>query len=238
MLQSDKEVHFEEKTHTYTVEGNQLKSVTAAVGECFEKFDATLISKTMANKHFNDPESKYYQQDDCQIREAWKEKAELGSKMHKAIEKFLCDGELPDKEYQKSMEWVQFQNFMYDHRDWKCVASELRKFKRSKKRKRDVYGFAGTIDAIFKTPDGYVIVDWKRCEKIRRDGFRRGKDVMVAFDDCNFNKYSLQLSCYVNLILGQVHIKDMYIVQFHPTMEDYRIHKAISLHMEAGKLLE
>lgn len=232
-------LQFDEATHTYTVEGVRLTSVSEVVASQFKKFDKEGKAAQMHARDRNDPNAQYYGMTVAEIIALWdgtgNDSRNAGLALHKAIEIFLLKGTTPDENYRKTMEWIQFENFMYDHKDWECVACEKRRFKISKKRRRGHYGYAGTIDAIFKTPDGYVIVDWKRAKKIEYDGYGTGQDMMRHVPDSNYYKYSLQLSCYAHL-LGK--ICELYIVQFHPTIEDYQIHRAHNFHVEAGKLLE
>lgn len=65
----------------------------------------------------------------------------------------------------------------------------------------DAEGIAGSIDFVGRLPSGsLVIVDWKRCGKLRDDvvaGFKRFMDAPLGhLDDCSGAKYTLQLSIY------------------------------------------
>jgi hypothetical protein len=59
--------------------------------------------------------------------------------------------------------------------------------------------------------------------------------MMKHVADCNYNKYSLQLSLYKHLI--RVEIAAMYIIQMHPTIENYRKITAHNFSEEAAILL-
>ncbi len=61
------------------------------------------------------------------------------------------------------------------------------------------HDLAGSIDAIFKMPDGkIVVVDWKLSDKLYMNmtGFKKMKKPVNNLDDCDGAAYSLQLGIY------------------------------------------
>ena len=84
----DDHISFEEGPHIYTVLGerNTYTSVTTWNHTHFPKFDKEAVLKKVLNspKRLNDPEYKYYQKTEDEIREMWSsnEAAEAGTKMH------------------------------------------------------------------------------------------------------------------------------------------------------------
>lgn len=185
---------------------------------------ASNLAKTKATDHT----SKYFGMNKQQIMESWKEAGtesrDQGLQLHRDIEDYYRHQRTPLNKNRP--EWKQFTNFVADHPDWVCIANEL---------KVHNHKVAGTIDAVFDTPEGVVLVDWKRCKAIDYSGHGMGVDIMRHVPDCNYSKYSLQLSLYRKLIW--ITISNCYIVQMHPDLENYHKIKAQNYHMEADILL-
>jgi ATP-dependent exoDNAse (exonuclease V) beta subunit len=221
-------LQFEEASHTYMVNGVKLRSVSEIVASQFKKFNSHVISRMIARKKAEDETSEYFNMTADDIMNKWnetgKQSRDAGTRMHHLIENFYKHCQEPEDE---SVEWKQFEEFRKENPDWICLATEHRVHNNK---------VAGTIDAIFDTPEGVVLVDWKRTKAIDYSGHGMGKDHMKHVADCNYSKYSLQLSLYRALINCDVHA--CYIVQIHPSLETYQKIKAQNFHIEAKKLLE
>jgi ATP-dependent exoDNAse (exonuclease V) beta subunit len=220
-------LQFNEEAHIYSVGDKILISVTQIVESQFRPFNARVVAAQLEKTQAYDPKSEYFQMDRYEIESHWKrigrESREKGTQLHKAIECFYQHGHAPQE---PSIEWDQFTRFHNDHPDWFMIASEHRVHN----------GYAaGTIDAIFDTPEGIVLVDWKRSKAIDYAGYGQGRNMMKHAADCNYNKYSLQLSLYKQLI--RVEIAAMYIIQMHPDIENYRKIRAHDFAAEAEILL-
>jgi ATP-dependent exoDNAse (exonuclease V) beta subunit len=220
-------LQFNEEAHVYTVDGKVLISVTQIVESQFKPFNARVVAAQLEKTKANDPKSEYFQMDRYEIQSRWKtigkESREMGTQLHKAIECYYQHGHSPQE---PSVEWDQFVRFHADHPEWIMIAAEHRVHN----------GYAaGTIDAVFDTPEGIVLVDWKRAKAIDYSGYGQGRNMMKHVADCNYNKYSLQLSLYKRLI--RVEIAAMYIIQMHPTIENYRKIRAHDFSEEAAILL-
>lgn len=219
---------FNEYLHQYTLGDRPLVSVSQIVESQFRPFNATIISGVLAKTKAQDPLSPYFGMDQTAIQTQWviagREAREKGTTLHKAIECFFEHGNSPNPE---PPEWKQFLKFAQDHPQWICIATEHRVFN---------HYAAGTIDAVFDTPEGVVLVDWKRCKAIDYAGHGQGRDMMKHVADCNYSKYSLQLSLYKQLIGCTV--ANCYIIQFHPDNESYRKLRAQDFYMEASALLK
>lgn len=220
-------LQFDEEAHVYSIEGRPLISVTQIVESQFRPFNPRVVASVLERTKANNPESEYFGMDRYQIQNKWvqagKEAREKGTLLHQQIECFYKYGHYPEVE---TPEFKQFLRFAYDHPDWLLIASEYRV--------HNDYA-AGTIDAVFDTPDGVILVDWKRARSIDYAGYGQGRDLMKNIADCNYSKYSLQLSLYRNLI--HVGIAEAYIVQVHPDIENYRKIKAQYFDQEARILL-
>lgn len=220
-------LYFDEATHTYKIDDDALKSVSQLVSSQFRPFNANIIATNVAKSKTSDPESRYYGMTKDDIIQVWAESGrdarEKGTNLHRHIETFYIQGKSPEI---ITPEWSHFLQFIADHPDWTIVGCEVRVHNKK---------VAGTIDAIFNTPDGLVLVDWKRCKAIDYSGHGTGVDLMAWADDCNYNKYSLQLSLYRQLI--SYHIVAAYIIQLHPDLDRYQKIRAQNFHIEAGQLL-
>jgi ATP-dependent exoDNAse (exonuclease V) beta subunit len=156
--------------------------------------------------------------------ETGKESRDAGTNIHRQIEEYFKYGVEPVNP--DFPEWVQFKDFQSVNSDWECLATEY-KVHNDK--------VAGTIDAIFYTPEGIVLVDWKRTKAIDYSGYGMGRDRMKHVADCNFSKYSLQLSLYRQLC--PFNVVACYIIQIHPSLETYQKIKAQNFDVEARSLI-
>jgi ATP-dependent exoDNAse (exonuclease V) beta subunit len=220
-------LYFDEVTHTYRLDDQTLKSVSQIVASQFKPFNARVVAATLERTKAKDPDSPYYNMNREEIVQQWamlgKDARESGTLMHLQIEHYYLHNHIPDLH---TREWGHFADFVTDHPKWHILGCEVR-VNNTK--------VAGTIDAIFDTPEGIVLVDWKRCKSIDYSGYSRGIHHMMFAEDCNFTRYSLQLSLYRQLV--QFNVANCYIVQLHPDMNTYRKVKAQNFHMEARRLL-
>lgn len=220
-------LYFDEATHTYRLGDTYLRSVSEIVASQFPPFNANAVAASLERNKTTDPDSRYFGMDRKSILQQWKtagqEAKEKGTGLHRAIEDFYLQGVHPET---PSPEWDQFLSFYRDHADWVICGCEVR-VNNAK--------VAGTIDAIFNTPDGVVLVDWKRCKAIDYSGHRRGIGLMAYAEDCNYNKYSLQLSLYRELVGCEV--AGIFIVQMHPDLDRYQKLRAQNFHVEAKQLI-
>lgn len=222
-------LYFDEASHTYIFCDKILRSVSSIVASQFRKFNSHCVSRSIAKSRSNDKESVYFGMTQEEIVQRWneasKESRDAGTELHRNIENFYVFGARPENE--DKIEWQQFLQFVNDHPSWVCIGNEKQVHNGS---------VAGTIDAIFDTPEGVVLVDWKRTKAIDFSGYGMGKDVMKHVADCNYSKYSLQLSLYKNLCAFEV--TACYIVQMHPSIEKYQKIRAQDFSIEANMLIK
>lgn len=219
-------LQFIEQGHVYTLNNKVLKSVSSIVASQFRKFNSNAIASAISKKRRDDEGSAYCGMSKEDIIKQWnesgKESRTLGMQLHRNIESFYRDGVNPPD----SPEWQQFLQFHKDHSDWTCIANEYQVHNDK---------VAGTIDAIFDTPDGIILVDWKRCKAMDFSGYGMGRGVMKHVADCNYSKYSLQLSLY--RALCNIEVAGCFIIQMHPSLEKYQKIRAQNFHIEAKQLL-
>ena len=85
--------------------------------------------------------------------------AEIGTQVHTYIDRLLKDEDVNDIPDQLEPAIQGFLKWRRKYIDWEYIGSELGVYSMK-------YSVAGTIDALFNTPDGYVIVDWKTSSGI------------------------------------------------------------------------
>ena len=85
--------------------------------------------------------------------------AEIGTQVHTYIDRLLKDEDVNDIPDQLEPAIQGFLKWRRKYIDWEYIGSELGVYSTK-------YAVAGTIDALFNTPDGYVIVDWKTSSGI------------------------------------------------------------------------
>ena len=85
--------------------------------------------------------------------------AEIGTQVHTYIDRLLKDEDVNDIPDQLEPAIQGFLKWRRKYIDWEYIGSELGVYSTK-------YSVAGTIDALFNTPDGYIIVDWKTSSGI------------------------------------------------------------------------
>ena len=85
--------------------------------------------------------------------------ADTGTQVHNYIDKLLKGEDVNDIPDQLEPAIQGFLKWRRKYIDWKYIGSELGVFSIKQ-------SVAGTVDALFETPDGYMIVDWKTSSGI------------------------------------------------------------------------
>ncbi len=233
----DESITFDEGPHIYTVKGNSnYLSVTTFIHKQFQGFDADKIIHNMMNSE-NWSSSKYFGMTPEEIKSLWKnngiEAAKAGTKMHYDIEQVYNNKKVNNV----SPEFKLFEVFKTDHKDLIPYRTEWMIYDESLQ-------LAGSIDIVFKNPDGtYSIYDWKRCKQIytfnRFNKFSK-TPCISHIPDINFWHYTLQLNCY-KMILEKnysITIRDMYIICLHPNQKKYKKIKLPEVKNEMTNLFE
>ena len=188
-------LQFDEASHTYTYDGQDLVSVTQFLGRFFETFDGPKVARRVVTN----PNSKYHGRDPDELVAEWeaggRQARELGSLLHSNIQQQLVDGEVRGE---RSDEFHHFEKFIAG-REWRPLMVEQQVC-------CPKLGIAGTVDAVFEDPRGDVVIcDWKRAKKMKFDNrWRKAMPPIEHLDDCDLSKYSLQLSLYRHLLRGQL----------------------------------
>lgn len=181
----------------YTHEGEPVRySVTQFIGRFFPPFRATTVAEACARKRGISSD---------QVLAEWRSASDRGTRVHEHIHFFLNGFDVDDD----SGEFASFSTFCDDHPEWTLLKSEFIVHSRD---------IAGSIDALFLDEQGKVhMVDWKVTNKDLKHHYGRyAKTPIHHLQDTSYNRYSLQLNLYRQLVKEFIIFK-MWIVQLTPT---------------------
>jgi ATP-dependent exoDNAse (exonuclease V) beta subunit len=209
----DKDIHFQEEGHQYTIRGDKYyKSCTTWVKSFFEKFNPDAIIDKMMNSSTWET-SKYFGMSKQEIKDGWSENgkraSEFGTRMHKHIEDFYNGNELPSD---LTVELEMFVQFYQDHIEMIPFRTEMMIYD------EDIR-ICGSVDMLFRNEDGtFSIYDWKFSKEIQTHSYgKKGLSPLEHLNDCNTVHYTLQLNMY-RVILERKYgfvIRDMNLVFMH-----------------------
>ena len=221
-----------------------LMSGTTYIGSIlFSEFIPDIvIANMMASRNW--PNSKYFGMKPDQIKALWREKARLGSEMHKNIENYYngLPYDATTKEFQL---FLQFEEKRIRENELIPFRVELMIF--------DILlMWSGSIDMIYipKDPakqfdkDGRRIVhlyDWKRTEKIDRENrWQKGiSPITEDMDDSTYNHYWYQLVLYEVIVirtLGWV-VAGKCLVKLHPDQNEPILMEVICTPLQKARLI-
>lgn len=183
---------FVEETHTYTVDGKILPSVSGLIKNYVEPFPKDAAKWSAKKRGISEQ----------QIRAEWKatadEACERGTRVHLFGEEYPFDDSLKPACNQE----IAITKF------WKDVPDHIVPVMMEATMYHKIAGYAGTADIIMydRQKDGIVIGDYKTNKDLFKN--YKGKRMLGPFShllDNPFNKYTLQLS-YYQILLEQVGI--------------------------------
>jgi hypothetical protein len=239
----DNQIHFDEPTHVYTINGESKGwvSCTGFLHSFFPKFDADeVIDKMMKSKNW--PNSQWFGMSKEAIKAAWnangREASEAGTAMHLGIEMVMNAAEdevVP--EVKETKEWEYFWNYWrIDSEIWEPWRTEWEVWD-------DELKLAGSIDMVYRNKkDGtFAIYDWKRAKEMKMDNsFGKGYGPVSHLPDSNYWHYTLQLNMYRWLLekhYGLV-ISEMALIVLHPNNKNYKRFKLNRLEEEIEGMVE
>lgn len=227
------------RTHTYSVQGRQLRSVSSRVSSCFAQFDADATIARMRANEEKFASGPYAHMTDAQIKSCWRKKGEraalTGTDFHSHVENYLNgESELPT-----GREFDQFKQFARDFGIDKLIGVNVQcdrqraylKYKSNAPHlqceSRVYYNdTAGTIDCVqFHSPTEVTIYDWKRSIKAfdKNSYGRTSIHSYIDLPDAPYYRYALQLNLYRAILNAMGYtVRAMYLVQFHPDIATYR----------------
>jgi cell pole-organizing protein PopZ len=212
------DIVFNEASHTYADARNQTgtadyTSVTTLIEKFFPFFDEEAYIE-----HFMAESGKSREE----VVRKMLEPSERGTFMHQQIEYFL-KGKPHEEDFK------EFQLFLKFHEE-QILRRGLEFYDAEKIVTLPQYGIAGTVDALFRKPDGnFVMVDWKRSKNLIIDGYPkkygtgRGLSILSHLDNSSYYHYELQQSFYKYILETEYGMKvsSMILCVLHPEYDRY-----------------
>lgn len=204
-------IFFKEDTHQYfnKLTNEEYQSVSHVIDEYKDHFDADKMSKLVAKKKGMSQEEVLKEWD--QIRDF---ACDRGTNLHEALENFIKFGEV-DKNYKKVIEsYINCVSKIINENELKQIYSEILFYNHDTK-------IAGTSDICWVHNDEtFTIGDFKTNKKFRY--FSEYKNWMKYpishLMECEFNKYTIQLSLYAYMceVLTNKKCRGLIILYLNP----------------------
>ena len=202
-------------------------SVSKIVEAMHEPFDKEGVANKAFSKHFNDPNSKYYHMSVQEIIDSWNAKAELGRNNGKALDTYigmiLENHESKDilEKYKASLNEIAANKCnVFDRFYNENIVNKLEFLTREQMLHDETKGVVGRFDAMFlkndvRTPgvQNLLLIDWKNIEKIETsNSYSKLKGPLYKYDDCELNRYTIQLYIYVYILRKVYRLTDVRII--------------------------
>ena len=219
-------LEFEPNSHEYRINSKYLQSITRLLGDSEVRFIPDDVIRKCYKAWQKNPESKYHEKSRDEIKQMWIDARDLGTLMHAGIENFFKTN--LEFYVSSSPESIQFRNFCREHADllFPIIGIEQRIVDQ-------YYRLAGTVDLISadERNEGLILIDWKRTPKVLKPQ-NNSKKVDGS------SNYWYQLNLYREIIENNYSVKvsQMYIVQLHPELDNYRLVHVDRI--ECGHLLQ
>lgn len=195
--------------------GKSEMSISTVLSMLIKPFDKDGVAKKTFDKHFNNPDSQYYQMSIEQIIESWENKAAVSCDYGRKLDTYI-QGTLEGEDMEL---WKLDNNYDLDERlhgicdgfdefikvlkektDYEDIGGEIQLFY-----KYNGVLFNGRTDRIFfsKSKNKFLIVDWKNSGDIVLSN-KWGKLLgpLSKYDECNGNTYTLQTQFYKTALIN------------------------------------
>lgn len=165
-------------------------SVTGVLKGCFPPFEEERLAERSAARRGVTKEEVI-----AEWRASGRAACRLGTRVHAVAEDAVLGRAarlVPESEHERGLMRVAWQVATRIREMWQVVAAEQIVFS-------TLVDVAGQIDLAARDGDGVLwLLDWKTNREIRRDSRYGVKGVgpVGHLDDCEFNRYALQLSMY------------------------------------------
>ena len=202
-------------------------SVSKIVEAMHEPFDKEGVANKTFSKYFNDPNSKYYHMSVQEIIASWNAKAELGRNNGKVLDTYIGmilenheSKEILEK-YKASLNEIAANKCnVFDKFYNENIVNKLEFLTREQMLHDETKGVVGRFDAMFlkndvRTPgvQNLLLIDWKNTEKIETsNSYSKLKGPLYKYDDCELNRYTIQLYIYVYILRKVYHLTDVRII--------------------------
>ena len=202
-------------------------SVSKIVEAMHEPFDKDGVANKTFSKHFNDPNSKYYHMSVQEIIDSWNAKAELGRNNGKALDTYIGmilenhESEEILEKYKTSLNEIAANKCnVFDRFYNENIVNKLEFLTREQMLHDETKGVVGRFDAMFlkndvRTPgvQNLLLIDWKNTEKIETsNSYSKLKGPLYKYDDCELNRYTIQLYIYVYILRKVYRLTDVRII--------------------------
>lgn len=183
-------------------------SVSKIVASLHKEFDTEKMAEKTFEKHFDDPDSKYYKMSVEEIINQWEEKSKQGRENGKALDDFIgmiLDPKANDSDFS---EYIGSLNSI--------AANKCKKFKEFfESNLKDNLNFVGRelmlydesarvngrLDALFEKNGNLFLIDWKNNETITKENkWEKCKGPLYKYDACDLNLYTVQVYIYVYIL--------------------------------------
>lgn len=231
----DDAISFDALSHTYSLRGMPLVSVSSLIAGFFPEFDSEYWSERKARER---GVTKNEILDEWELKGA--RSREVGTHIHEQIERMLWSKRKPKLIYNFS-----YIGRTFKHEEQINVSCELGYFNALREvspfAESTVYrtewriydetlAIAGTIDSLLKTRDGrYIMVDWKCSEKIGEEvgqgrfahkesnPWQKGYGPLQSLDDTSYNRYLVQQNIYKYILKRRygIEVSEMYLAVIH-----------------------
>jgi hypothetical protein len=235
----DHRLNYDSTTHTYNTDTcHNFRNVSSITKSVFPPFDTNRVAANCSRS----PKPEYRNKSPSQIMRMWGNSRILGNKLHDLIDKFYNEEYFVPSNLANSLQssltqFMTFNNKKKDVEGWDIFRTEWRIFDEELK-------VAGTLDAIFMDKDGkYHLVDWKRVKDIKKRAYNKGERAtaqgLTHLLNCNYNQYALQLNTYKYILERRygIKIETQRLVQFHPTLKEYKEFIVPEMKQEVNALL-
>lgn len=211
----DNLILFNEKEHKYSYEGKELISVTTLIDDYFPKFDADYWAARKAPQLGSTPEL---------LKAQWAAKAqracELGTELHDKIEKYYMGiTNECDETFDLFLQFTKEHTLHPYRTEWRIFYEE--------------YGIAGTLDFLEYHNGAFTIYDWKRSEKLIKNGVveienpwhKTALPPISNLADTTYYHYALQVSMYRYILEKKydIIVSQNRLAVFHPNNHRYHL---------------
>ena len=201
-------------------------SVSEMISMISHSFDRDRVVELTYNKHFNNPDSQYYQKSKDEIVKMWEDKAEASRNYGKMLDDYIGSRLNNDMFISENMNdrlqglmksFDDFYEVMMKSGDMEFICREktlYTKFKFYNDNNEEIeYYIKGRFDALFKNNriGKYVLIDWKSSGSIDKIQNRWTKNLlspMDKFPELNWYTYTTQLYYYKYALLKN-YLKDV-----------------------------